>query len=90
MNNTRKEYTPSGYHNHKRPVYSHQQIAMLYFPDIQPDSASRQLRRWINRDPDLLSDLREAGYIKGQKVFNPVQTAILMDHLGDPGNWRLK
>ena len=46
-------------------VYGHTELALLYFPDILPKSASSQLALWINRDEELLSDLLKAGYKKG-------------------------
>ena len=68
----------------RKPTYSHQELAVLYFPDILPESASSQLSRWINRDPDLLGELRRVGYIKHQRTFTPRQLNILFDHLGNP------
>lgn len=68
----------------KKIVYSHMELALLFFPDIQPKSASRQLSRWIMRDEELLAELIQAGYVRGQRLYSPVQVNILFDHLGDP------
>ncbi len=75
---------------HRKPIYSHQELAVLYFPDIRPESASSQLSRWINRDPELLEELRRVGYHKHQRTFTPRQVNILFDHLGDPEINRLR
>jgi len=68
----------------RKPTYSHQEVAVLYFPYIRPESASSQLSRWINRDSELLDELRRVGYIKHQRTFTPRQLTILFDHLGEP------
>lgn len=62
---------------------------MLYFPDVLPASASTQLSRMIRRDPEMLSDLRRAGYRKGQRIYTPLQVRTLVEHLGDPESWAL-
>ena len=74
----------------KYRVWGHTQLAMLYFPGIQPKSASSQLSQWIRRDEDLLADLLKAGYKKGQRMYTPRQVAILVDNLGEPETWRVK
>jgi len=70
--------------NLKKPMYTHKELAILYFPNITPQSASSQLTRWIRRDPDLMDELNQAGYIKQQRMFTPLQLEILLDHLGEP------
>ncbi|RGP13169.1 DUF4248 domain-containing protein [Parabacteroides gordonii] len=65
-------------------VYGHTELARLYFLGILDKSASSQLSSWINRDEDLLAELKKAGYKKGQRMYTPRQVAILRDHLGDP------
>lgn len=68
----------------RQGVYGHRQLAQLYFPNVQPTSASNQLALWIRRDPELLAELTRAGYVKGQRMYSPLQLRILLDHLGDP------
>jgi hypothetical protein len=72
----------------KKTSYSHQELAMLYFPDILPKSASRQLSRRIVKDEELYADLLKAGYKHHQRMYSPLQAAILFDHLGNPETWR--
>ncbi len=71
-------------------IYGHQEIAMLFFPDIQPKSASAQLRKWITRDDELMGELKVTGYRKGQRVYSPLQATIIFDHLGVPETLTLK
>ena len=67
-----------------RNVYGHQELGILYFPNALPKSASQLLSRWIQRDPDLLDELTNAGYRKGQRLYTPKQISIIFDHLGKP------
>jgi hypothetical protein len=71
----------------KKTSYSHQELAMLYFPDILPDSASRQLSRRILKDDELYAELLNAGYKHRQHTYSPLQAAILFDHFGNPEAW---
>ena len=50
-------------------VYGHTELARLYFPSILPKSASSQFSLWINRDEDLLAELKKAGYKKSQRIY---------------------
>jgi hypothetical protein len=71
----------------KKSSYTHKELAMLYFPDVLPDSASRQLSRRILKDDELYAQLLDAGYTRRQRIYSPLQTAILFDHLGNPEAW---
>lgn len=74
----------------RNKIYGHTELASLYFRYIQPKSASTQLTRWIQRDPELYEELILAGYHKGQRLYTPLQLTILLDHLGDPDTWEVK
>lgn len=65
-------------------VYGFQELAVLYFPDIQPGSASRQLKRCINDDRELLGALHAAGYRNKRRTFTPRQVRIIFHFLGTP------
>lgn len=64
--------------------YGLQELAVLYFPNSTPSSASGQLKKWITRSTHLLSRLSKAEYRSGQKILTPKQVSILIDHLGEP------
>jgi hypothetical protein len=68
----------------KKSSYTHKELAMLYFPGVLPESASRQLSRRILKDDELYAELLEAGYKHRQHMYSPLQTTILFDHLGNP------
>jgi len=65
-------------------AYGLQELAILYFPNASPASASLQLKKWITKSTCLQSKLTEADYQSGQKILTPKQVSILTDHLGEP------
>lgn len=64
-------------------AYGFQELALLYFPNSTPKSASAQLKKWISH-PMLMDQLVPTGYHSGQKIFTPRQVAIIVGHLGEP------
>jgi len=66
-------------------TYSHKEIASVYFPELSPQSASRRLSYWIDRDEELFTQLKRTGYLKRQRFFTPRQIELLFEHLGKPG-----
>lgn len=74
----------------KNKIYGHTELALLYFTNILPKSASTQLTRWIQRDEELWEALKKAGYRKGQRIYTPLQRDILFEHLGAPDCWTVE
>lgn len=66
-------------------TYGVKELALLYFPNNLPASAVSQLKKWIKKNADLLNALVQAGYTSCQKIFTPLQVAILIRYLGEPG-----
>lgn len=64
-------------------TYGLQELAQLYFPHSQPQSASNQLKKWMLNE-QLYARLTGAGYRSGQKILTPRQVGIIVDHLGEP------
>lgn len=64
--------------------YGWAELAMRYNPNVQPGSAARLLRRWVNRNPRLSSSLAEAGFHDRQRVLTPKQVSLITDYLGEP------
>lgn len=60
-----------------------QELAMLYFPNSTPQSASNQLKKWMNKEKPLVK-LTAAGYEPGQKILTPRQVKTIADHVGEP------
>ena len=64
--------------------YTKQELALLYFPDSDPDVARAHLMRWIVRCTQLYEQLQKSGYNKNTKEFNPLQVSYIFFHLGEP------
>ena len=64
--------------------YTKQELALLYFPDSDPDVARAHLMRWIVRCTQLYEQLQKSGYNKSCKEFNPLQVSYIFFHLGEP------
>ena len=64
--------------------YTKQELALLYFPDSDPDVARAHLMRWIVRCTQLYEQLQKSGYNKSTKEFNPLQVSYIFFHLGEP------
>ena len=69
--------------NFKPRAYGLQELTLLYFPNNTPQSASNQLKRWMNKEP-LSAKLKTAGYTSGQKLLTPLQVETITGHLGVP------
>lgn len=65
-------------------TYGLQELALFYFPNSTPSSASCQLKKWINRSESLLIKLKERGYHNGQKLLTPKQVSAIIEHFGEP------
>ena len=76
----KKQYSMSDF---KIRAYGLQELAMLYFPQNTPQSASNQLKKWMNKDL-LLQKLHAAGYESGQKILTPRQVGLIAEHVGKP------
>ena len=65
-------------------TYGRTELAQLYSPYITPDAAWRRLRRWIMFNQSLTQKLAASGYVPTQRVFTPIQVALIMEELGEP------
>ena len=65
-------------------AYGKSELALLYMPYIQPDSAVKQLKRWIALKPGLSEALHASGLTPNAKQFNPAQVRLITDALGEP------
>ncbi len=61
-----------------------QELALLYNPGVQPDSATRQLKRWVDRNRALKEELIRTGLATPRSPVNPCTGPIYYNHLGEP------
>ena len=66
--------------------YPKTHLAKCYSPELSEDSALRRLRRWINGDRDLKSELQKIGYFDHQRsqYFTKKEVALLFEYIGEP------
>ena len=60
------------------------QLANMYNPGVNTNSALKTLNRWIARDSKLLAELQAARYYDKQRVLTPKQVEIIIKYLGEP------
>lgn len=60
------------------------ELATLYYVDVLPEVASRNLRRDIREYPDLYRSLIESGWNSRKRTFTPRQVEVLIRYLGNP------
>ena len=51
--------------------YGWQELAVLYGPDLMPESAGKRLSKWVGADPVLETELQGYGWRKGKKTLTP-------------------
>lgn len=64
--------------------YTKMELALLYSPGREPDSALQNLYRWIRKCAPLQLELQEHGYDKYRHSFLKREVEIIRKHLGDP------
>jgi|SRR3712207_1218002 len=71
-------------------TYGVQELAMLYFPDVQPASASRHLVRLLRGDSDLLEQIEALGYRRGCRTLTPAMVTLVVHYLGVPQHYSME
>lgn len=64
--------------------YAKGELASMYLPDITPDSASKTLRKWIEKYPGLSEELKATGLTASDRRYTPAQVRLIVDALGEP------
>ena len=60
--------------------YGFKELAVLYFPNIAPASASIRLKQWIKDDAELL----ETNYELSNRILTPRQKDLITTSFGSP------
>lgn len=71
-------------HNIEHRTYGFQELAILYFPNIAPASASIRLKSWIKDDTSLLLNLYKTNYHLTARILKPKQLELILDAFGSP------
>ncbi len=70
--------------NFKIRAYGWQELAILYAPDLTPESAAKRLSTWVKLNEELTRALQQAGWRRGQRVLTPLQVQRITEYLGEP------
>ena len=74
----------SSYPNQSNRSYGFKELAVLYFPNIAPASASIRLKQWIKDDVELLESLGETNYHLSNRILTPRQRELITIAFGSP------
>lgn len=64
--------------------YRKSELAAIYFPDMDRDSAVQKLMRWVKRCTDLLAELTGNGYNPKNRTFSAREVRLIFSYLGEP------
>ena len=65
-------------------AYSKKELALCYFPDLDPRLAVKRLMRWVNRNEELVNELKKTGYKDKYRSINPCHVELIIKFLGEP------
>lgn len=64
--------------------YGMKELAVLYFPNIAPASASTRLKKWITTTPALMTELAKTNYRLNARILTPRQVKMITAEFGEP------
>jgi hypothetical protein len=64
--------------------YTKIELALLYNPYLSDAAALLHLRRWIDGQPQLRTELEQIGYNRRRHSFTPREVELIFKYLGEP------
>lgn len=64
--------------------YGFQELAVLYFPNITPASATVRLKQWIRDNPTLTAELTAHAWRPTARLLTPAQVTLITNAFGSP------
>lgn len=64
--------------------YGFQELAVLYFPNITPASATVRLKQWIKDCPALMDELAAHSWRITARLLTPAQVQLIVAAFGSP------
>lgn len=68
----------------KLRTYKKSELAMMYFPNVSKEAASRNFRRWMTRCSMMMKELDAMGYDKNRQYLLKPEVEVIVKHLGEP------
>lgn len=65
-------------------TYGRTELALCYFPDLNPQVAYRKLQYWIDYYPHLREKLEKMGSGLSYRTYMPAQVQLIVGAIGEP------
>ena len=65
-------------------TYGRTELALCYFPDLNPQVAYRKLQYWIDYYPHLREQLEKMGSGLSCRTYMPAQVQLIVGAIGEP------
>lgn len=65
-------------------TYLKRDLALLYFPGSTPETATKNLNRWIQKCAPLRNELEQLNYSPRRHSLLKHEVAAIVKHLGEP------
>ena len=65
-------------------TYGRTELALCYFPDLNPQVAYRKLQYWIDYYPHLREELEKMGSGLSCRTYMPAQVQLIVGAIGEP------
>lgn len=65
-------------------TYGKGELASLYMPDVQQQTAVNRFNEWLQQCPGLLQRLRQTGWRTEARKYTPAQVRIITKAFGPP------
>ena len=65
-------------------TYGRTELALCYFPDLNPQGAYRKLQYWIDYYPHLREELEKMGSGLSCRTYMPAQVQLIVGAIGEP------
>lgn len=64
--------------------YGWKELAILYSPNVTPNSATRRLTLWVVKNKQLYEALAGTGWTQNNRLLTPEQVRIIVGFIGEP------
>ena len=65
-------------------TYGRTELALCYFPDLNPQVAYRKLQYWLASSPRLREQLEGVGSGLSCRTYMPAQVQLIVGAIGEP------
>lgn len=66
--------------------YNKQELAQMYFPDLNTRASVNKLRRWMRKCRPLMDEILATDFHPNTKAFSVREVRLIAYYLGKPGD----